>query len=376
VAQRVTAPDVAIVGGGIVGTATAWFLAEAGARVRLLEATTIAAGASGRNSGSIQHPFDDVLAALHLETLDLYRRVSAADAGFRLPDAPAGLLLVSRDRVRGQALCEAVAAGRPELRPSFIDVPELERLEPSLAPGLVACRLETGYPVRPSSATQAFATLARRAGATIETNATARIVRDGRLAVEAAGRRHTAGFVVVAAGPSTPDIIDPGDRWPPIRRTWGVTAEVALAKPPRGVIEEIGAESVGAGVVASIFSIVTADGRSVVGSTFLEREPDAAAIAPVLVERGASFVPSLRGVAIQQVRLCARPQSRDGRPLVGAVPGIDGLFVAAGHGPWGISTGPATARMIADLVLGRDARIPAALDPARFREPPRIATAR
>lgn len=366
---------MAIVGGGIVGAATAWFLAEAGARVHLLEATTIAAGASGRNSGSIQHPFDDVLAGLHLETLDLYRRVSAADAGFRLPDAPAGLLLVGRDPARSQALCEAVAAERPELRPSFIDVPALERLEPSLATGLVACRLETGYPVRPASATRAFATLAGRAGATIETNAAARIVRDGRLAVEAAGRRLDAGSVVVAAGPFTPAIVDPGHRWPPIGRTWGVTAEVALAKPPHAVIEEIGAENVGAGVLPSIFSIVTADGCSVVGSTFLEREPDAAAVAPVLVERGASFVPPLRGVAIREVRLCARPQSRDGRPLVGAVAEVEGLFVAAGHGPWGISTGPATARMIADLVLGRDARTPEALDPARFGEPPAIATA-
>jgi D-amino-acid dehydrogenase len=58
--------------------------------------------------------------------------------------------------------------------------------------------------------------------------------------------------------------------------------------------------------------------------------------------------------------------SRDGRPLVGAVPGIDRAYVASGNGPWGISTGPATARLIADLVLGGDSRIPSALDPARF----------
>jgi glycine/D-amino acid oxidase-like deaminating enzyme len=58
--------------------------------------------------------------------------------------------------------------------------------------------------------------------------------------------------------------------------------------------------------------------------------------------------------------------SRDGRPLVGAVPWLDRAFVAAGHGPWGISTGPSTARMITDLILGNEAAIPAALVPGRF----------
>jgi glycine/D-amino acid oxidase-like deaminating enzyme len=60
----------------------------------------------------------------------------------------------------------------------------------------------------------------------------------------------------------------------------------------------------------------------------------------------------------------------DGRPLIGAVPGFDGLWIAAGHGPWGISTGPASGRLLADLVLGRMMAPPAALDPARFEAPP------
>jgi glycine/D-amino acid oxidase-like deaminating enzyme len=63
----------------------------------------------------------------------------------------------------------------------------------------------------------------------------------------------------------------------------------------------------------------------------------------------------------------------DGRPLVGAVPGFDGLFIAAGHGPWGISTGPASARHVAELVLGKpDPRTPvvaAATGAARFGTP-------
>ena len=77
-------PDIAIVGGGIVGCAAAAFLAEAGARVELFESGQLAGAASGRNSGAIQHPFDPVHGELHRETLDHYRELD----GFDLPPSP------------------------------------------------------------------------------------------------------------------------------------------------------------------------------------------------------------------------------------------------------------------------------------------------
>ena len=67
-----SAPDVAIAGGGIAGTALAALLAEAGASVRLYERAAIAAAASGRNSGVLQHPLDEALVAVHERSLALY----------------------------------------------------------------------------------------------------------------------------------------------------------------------------------------------------------------------------------------------------------------------------------------------------------------
>jgi glycine/D-amino acid oxidase-like deaminating enzyme len=78
-------------------------------------------------------------------------------------------------------------------------------------------------------------------------------------------------------------------------------------------------------------------------------------------------VPALADTPIASVRACARPLSADGRPLLGHAPGRDDVVVAAGHGPWGISLGPASARIVADVVLGRGTP-PAAFDPARFWE--------
>jgi glycine/D-amino acid oxidase-like deaminating enzyme len=102
-----------------------------------------------------------------------------------------------------------------------------------------------------------------------------------------------------------------------------------------------------------------------VGSTFTPEPLDPAATAPLLLERGAAFVPALRTARIEGVRTCARPLSADGRPRLGAVPGTDGLYLLTGHGPWGISLGPGSAQLVADAVLGRPSAIPPELAAGR-----------
>ena len=356
-------PDVAIVGGGIVGCAAAVFLAEAGARVELFERDDLAAAASGRNSGSIQHPFDRVLAELHTETLRHYRELE----GFELPESPAGVLILARRRAALESARSDIGRVWPELEPTLLAGSELQHLEPGLGRRLWACRLETGYPVRPAAATLAFAARARRAGALLHEGRPAwPWVRNGRARGLIAGHEHcAAGSVLVAAGPWTPEVIDPTRAWRPIVPVWGVVAEVSLAEPPRHVLEEAGVEDVAAKAAGSLFSLVRAAGAASLGSTFLAEEPDPHAWAAALCEAGATFVPALAGAEVVRARACARPQSLDGRPLVGPVDGTDGLWVAAGHGPWGISAGPATARLAADAMLGT-AGIPAPLAAGRM----------
>jgi D-hydroxyproline dehydrogenase subunit beta len=351
-------PDVAIVGGGIVGCAAAAFLAEAGARVELFERDKLAGAASGRNSGSIQHPFDRVLAGLHAETLRHYRELE----GFELPDRPAGVLMLARERPALEAARSDIGRLWPELEPTLLAGSELHRLEPALGPRLWGCRIETGYPVRPAAATLAFAERARRADVLLHEGRVAwPWLKGGRARGLIAGHEHcAAGAVLVAAGPWTPEVIDPTRAWRPIVPVWGVVVEVALADPPRHVLEESGVENVAGGGVGSLFSLVASDGAVSVGSTFLAEEPDPGAWAAALRDAGTPFVPALARAEVIRARACARPQSLDGRPLVGAAPESEGLWVAAGHGPWGLSAGPATARLAADALLGR-AEVPPAL---------------
>ena len=153
--------DVAIIGGGIIGCAAAAFLAEAGVNVDVYEREEVAAGASGRNSGSIQHPFDPVLAELHTETLIHYRGMDEVG----MEGSPAGLLMLAPEHDPLEDAVREIGDDCPELEPALLDPAAVRELEPVVADGLWACRLETGYPVQPIAATRAFARRAHAAGA-------------------------------------------------------------------------------------------------------------------------------------------------------------------------------------------------------------------
>jgi glycine oxidase len=336
---------VAVIGGGITGCATAALLAEAGAAVTLFEREAIGAGASGRNSGLLQAPSDPLLAPLYEASIALYQDLGH---GFALPETPADLLMISSDP-------EALRAG-------FTSAPAAEWLddagaaEPALGPGLSGYRMQGTLPVGPTAATRAWAARARGAGAELVIGrAAAPAVREGRVeGVRAGDALHPADAVVLAAGPWTPGV--------PVRPVWGVVAQVRLGAPPRHQIEEAGIEALTEPGAAppKLFSLVTTGAVSAVGSTFTQDEPDPQAVAAGLLERGARYVPALAGAAIEHVRACARPVSDDGLPILGPTD-VEGLHVITGHGPWGITLGPGSAKLVAEAVLGGADAVPAPL---------------
>jgi glycine/D-amino acid oxidase-like deaminating enzyme len=368
VSANAHAPDVAIVGGGIIGCALAAFLAEDGARVRLYEREEIAAGASGRNSGLLQHPMDEALTGLFATSQALYGELGH---GFELPAERVGVLVVSEDAAALEPTRADLAARFPELRAEALDPAALHAAEPALAEGLAGFRLDTGHPVPPAAATQAFAARARAAGADLlEGTAATPATANGRATgVRTAGGEAPAGAVVVAAGPWSSALVDPTGEWRPVAPLWGVNVELRLAQPPRHAVEEGGIEDLirADGGLSPLFSLVTREGVSALGSTFLSEKPEPTEVAPALVERGTRFVPALAGTHVVSVRACARPMSIDGRPLLGPLAATEGLFVAAGHGPWGVSLGPGSARLVADAVLGRESAIAPELAAARFQ---------
>src|SRR5436190_13163693 len=131
--------DVVVVGAGIVGCAAAAYLAEGGVRVAVFDAGPIGAGASGRNAGLVEHPFDAEQVALHDETVAILRDV----LGDALPAEPTGVLLLFEDE-RGAEQAVRDAAPFPALAAELLAPDAVLAAEPTVREGLWACRPATG----------------------------------------------------------------------------------------------------------------------------------------------------------------------------------------------------------------------------------------
>jgi glycine/D-amino acid oxidase-like deaminating enzyme len=87
--------------------------------------------------------------------------------------------------------------------------------------------------------------------------------------------------------------------------------------------------------------------------------------------------PALAAATIKARQACFRPVTEDGLPLIGALPDVDGAYVATGHSVWGMLNAPATGEAVSEQILDGAAsridlppfapgRLPP-LDPARLR---------
>jgi glycine/D-amino acid oxidase-like deaminating enzyme len=82
-----------------------------------------------------------------------------------------------------------------------------------------------------------------------------------------------------------------------------------------------------------------------------------------------TFAPALAEAEVVSAQACYRPVTRDGLPLIGRVPAVEGLYVATGHSVWGILNAPATAEAMAELIVEGAAHAVdiSAFDPGRAR---------
>jgi glycine oxidase len=350
--------DVAIIGAGIVGCSAAYLLARAGRAVTVHDPAGIAAGASGRNNGLIEHPYDAVSAPLFHESVELLREW----LGDAMPTAPVGALLIAEEH---DSAAELVAhySQFPELDPRLLEPDAVRHEEPLLADGLWGCLLRTGFPVSPLEATTAVAERARAAGV--------EFVLGEPVALEQL--RESGSEVVVAAGAWSAEVLGHLVRADAVKPLWGVIVLVDLPERPRHpIIEGTVTRGLTTGRIenTSPFTLLDSPSWLAVGSTLLEGpEPRGGDWAPRLLERGTRFVPSVAEARVQGTLVCARPKSFDNRPILGRVPGAERLWIATGHGGRGMSLGPASGRVVAEAIIaGDDGAIPPELSARRLSD--------
>jgi len=387
--------DVVVIGGGIVGSAVAGELARLGAAVTLVERGPIAAGASGRNHGLLFRPEDPVLDPLFRASLARYRELATtAELDLGLDAAPVGLLIVVADEAGWAAgEREAASAARGGMLVERLDAAGLRAEEPALGEGLQgALLIDDGVRVDPAALTLAVAAEARRAGAEVLTHTEVKqvLVSGSRVRGVATDEGVIAAPAVVdAAGPWAAKLARSASADLPIG---GIRGWILLTAARPGLMRHV-VESAGWHLAAGdpgprlpslaqlaaghparrdVGTLVQQNrsGHVLLGGSraaSLTEEPEGPEVAAEIARGAVGLVPALADAPVLATWSGVRPTSPDGRPLIGPVPGLDGLFAAGGHGGQGVALAAGSGLLGAELVLGLEPSFdPRPFDPARF----------
>jgi D-hydroxyproline dehydrogenase subunit beta len=356
------APDVLVVGAGIVGAACADALTEAGLSVEILESRFAGAGATAAAMGHLV-VMDDSEAQFALTSLS--RRLWV-DRASEIPrdceDVETGTLWIAADEEEQSHVRKKAAFYRQRgISVEELSGEDLEREEPNLRPGLAGALLVPGdrvlYPVN------AARWLLSRAGAR------GAVRREGVEATAIFGRRVEtrqgtveAGAVVNACGAAAP-LLTPGlpiaprkghlvitDRYPGFCRRQLVELgylKSAHTPSPESVAFNLQPRATGQMLLGSSREFVGLDPS-------INRRVRAR-----MLSRAFEYSPALANLSAIRTWVGFRPSTPDNLPLIGAWGESPGLFVAAGHEGLGITTATGTGRLIADAILRRPSPIDA-----------------
>ncbi len=345
-------PDVLIVGGGIVGAACAAACAAAG-WTTVVVARGICDGASAAGMGHLvvmdDSPAQFALTHSGVRLWHDLARGLPADAEF---NACGTLWLAADDQqfVLAARRCHAYRAQgvRAELIPPL----ELMELEPELSGDLAGALLVPDDAVLyPPVATRFLLACAQADGARLERGEVVAADADG---VELSdGRRLDAGRVVIAAGIGSPTLaagiaVRPRkghliitDRYPGFVRHQLV--ELGYLTSAHGS----GDESVAFNVQPRGNGQLLIGSSRQFGTTDLATEPH---LIDHIVRAAERYLPDIGGLQALRCWTGLRPATADHLPLIGRLP--SGLWCATGHEGLGITTAPATARLLVELMRG------------------------
>jgi glycine oxidase len=361
-------PDVVVVGGGVIGLATAWRAAGRGLSVLVCDpapgsgASTVAAGMLAPVTEA--HYTEQALLRLTLDSAARWPGL-AAELLERTGIDPAyretGTLLAAADS-GDLAMADELHAFQRSLGLSVerLTARELRTLEPMLAPGVRGGLFVAGdHQVDPRRLIDALLAACRAAGVTMRPDrvTAVEVAGDRATGVElAGGDRLGAGQVLLAAGCWTGGIdgVPPGVL-PSVRPVKGQLLRLQIPAASYGADRPFLRHNV-RGIVrgASIYLVPREDGELVLGATMEEQGFDTTVTAGAIYEllRDArEILPGISELAIAETQAGLRPATADNMPVLGAT-ALPGLVLATGHFRNGILLAPVTADLVAAVLAG------------------------
>ncbi|MGH2377333.1 MAG: NAD(P)/FAD-dependent oxidoreductase [Candidatus Limnocylindria bacterium] len=349
------APDVVIVGGGVVGASIAYHLTQRGLRnVLVLERDTFGSGSTSRNAGGIRQQFStEINVRLSQRSVPRLERFQD-EFGIDIQFQQVGYLFLITDQ-RDVAPFERSLAlwGRLGVPATRLDRDGVRAVFPEIVTDdlLFATFCPKDGHADPVSILNGFISRARAAGATFRENArvTGIEAEAGRVrGVRLDGGRIPCATVVNAAGAWAAELgrmagLDVPIR--PLRRQIFVTAPLAeLAHPIPLTVEfasSLYMHRESGGVLLGMAD--PADAPGYVDSVNWD-------FMPTVVERGLARLPVLEKASIRAAWAGLYEDTPDKHPILGAVGGLDGFVMAAGFSGHGVMHSPATGELIAELI--------------------------
>ena len=350
-----------VIGAGILGASTAYHLARAGVGVTLVDraddgrATAAGAGIVCPWGSAVEDPAYYALLAggarYYARLVAMLAEDGESDLGYAnvgglyVPGSAAELDATER-RARARAV-EAPEAGTIER----VSAADARKLFPPLRPDQPGLLISGGARVDGRRVAAAMQRAAGKHGARLVTGSAELIMRGGRAAgVVVNGETIEADAVVAAAGAWAPTLLEPA----------GVRLGVA---PQRGQIIHLlspGTDTAHWPILmplSSHYLLAFEDSRVVVGASRetgsgFDYRWTAGGIAEVL-NAALDVAPGLASWTLHEIRIGFRPLADDFRPKLGRAPGVDNLVIGNGLGPSGLSMGPYSGAMLADLTLGK-----------------------
>lgn len=383
--HAVARPRSVIVGAGIIGAATAFFLAQRGHEVRILEASAPAAGASGASDGAVsvasKSPGPMMEAAR--AGVALYRELTQSGI-FAGLFHPRTTILIAETDVEAEALQKhAGQLAVVGVRTTNLSTAAFVEMCPPAARNVraaVAVHGEghaLGYAITQRLLQASGATLARNCPVRgIVTASSGRTVT----AVETDHGRIEADTLVIAAGHGSGELIGMEPMLVPRKGQLIVTERApALAEAMPGSLmsckyltSKASVASSSAMIGARRFGLVIdplRTGQLLIGGTredAARKGNDLAAIRHLLSE-AVALIPAIADLRVLRTFSGIRTATTDGKPILGRMPDYDNFFVATGFEGDGICLGPVMGQSIAALATGNAPPISLdAFSPARF----------